>query len=83
MLSYSAQAFNDKIATYSEIKAKIQDISSPIDFLALAKAEGFDLDFSDLQAIAQEAFQQWLERLPPKTREFFHAVAMIKPSTTS
>jgi predicted ribosomally synthesized peptide with nif11-like leader len=74
MLSNSAQAFNDKIATYPELKAKIQNISSSIDFLSLAKAEGFDLDLPDLQSIAQAAFQQWLERLPPKTREFFHTV---------
>jgi predicted ribosomally synthesized peptide with nif11-like leader len=74
MLSHSAQAFNDKVATSPELQTKLRTITSPIDFLALAKAEGFDLDFSDLQAIAQEAFQQWLERLPPKTSEFFHTV---------
>jgi predicted ribosomally synthesized peptide with nif11-like leader len=74
MLSHSAQAFNEKIADSPELQTKLQNISSPIDFLALAKAEGFDLDFPDLQAIAQEAFQQWLERLPAKTREFFRAV---------
>ena len=64
MLSHSAQAFNEKIATSPELQTKLQKISSPIDFLALANAEGFDLDFPDLQAIAQEAFQQWLEWLP-------------------
>jgi predicted ribosomally synthesized peptide with nif11-like leader len=74
MLSHSSKAFNEKIGTSSELQAKIQNISSPIDFLTLAKAEGFDLDFPDLQAIAQEAFEQWLERLPPKTHEFFRTV---------
>lgn len=74
MLSHSAQAFNDKVATSPELQTKLRTITSPIDFLALAKAEGFDLDFSDLQAIAQEAFQDWLKQLPPKTSEFFHTV---------
>jgi len=74
MLSHSAQAFNEKIATSPELQTKLQKISSPIDFLALAKAEGFDLDLPDLQAIAQEAFQRWLEWLPPKTSEFFRTV---------
>ena len=31
-------------------------------------------DLPDLQAIAQEAFQQWLEWLPPKTSQFFRTV---------
>ena len=74
MLSDCAQAFNEKIATSPELQTKLQKISSPIDFLALAKAEGFDLDLPDLQAIAQEAFQRWLEQLPPKTSEFFRTV---------
>jgi predicted ribosomally synthesized peptide with nif11-like leader len=82
MLSHSAQAFYDKVATSPELQTKLRTITSPIDFLALAKAEGFDLDFSDLQAVsrseccrtAQEAFQQWLKQLPPKTSEFFRTV---------
>jgi predicted ribosomally synthesized peptide with nif11-like leader len=74
MLSDRAQAFNEKIATSPELQTKLQNISSPIDFLTLAKAEGFDLDFPDLQAIAQEAFERWLERLPLKAREFFRTV---------
>ena len=74
MLSDCARAFNEKIATSPELQTKLQNISSPIDVLTLAKAEGFDLDFPDLQAIAQDAFERWLERLPPKTREFFRTV---------
>ena len=44
MLSHCAQAFNEKIATSPELQTKLQKISSPIEFLALANAEGFDLD---------------------------------------
>jgi predicted ribosomally synthesized peptide with nif11-like leader len=64
MLSHSAQAFNEKIATSPDLQTKLQKISSPIDFLALAKAEGFDLNPQDLQAIAQEAFQSLRVRFP-------------------
>jgi predicted ribosomally synthesized peptide with nif11-like leader len=74
MLSHSAQAFNKKIATSPEFQTKLHNISSPIDFLALAQAEGFDLDLPDLQTLAQEAFQDWLKQLPSKTREFFYTV---------
>ena len=70
----SVQAFNDKVAASPELQAQLRSVTSPMEFLALAKAEGFDLTGQDFQAIVQSAFQQWLEKLAPKLREFFSQV---------
>jgi hypothetical protein len=74
MLSKSVQAFNDRIAASPELQTKLRNLTSPLDFLSLAQSEGLDLTMPDFQAIAQQAYQQWSEKLPPKTRDFFNQV---------
>jgi predicted ribosomally synthesized peptide with nif11-like leader len=83
MLSKSVQEFIDRVATSPELQSKLHNLSSPLDFLSLAKSEGFDLTMPDFQAIAQQAYQQWSEKLPPKTRDFFSQVHTPKNSTTN
>lgn len=71
MLSESLQAFNDKVAVSSELRAKLNALNSPIDFLALAKGEGCDLTPQDFQTLAQQAYQQWIKQLDPKISLLF------------
>ncbi|PSB54563.1 Nif11-like leader peptide family natural product precursor [Chamaesiphon polymorphus] len=78
MLSKSVRAFNDRVAASVELQTKLRAVTSPIDFLALAKSEGLDLSGEDFQMMVQEAYQQWLERLDPKMREFFSRVRSTK-----
>jgi predicted ribosomally synthesized peptide with nif11-like leader len=78
MLSKSVQAFNDKVATAPELQAKLKAVTSPMDFLALAKAEGFDLNGQDFQILVQQAYQQWIDRLAPKMSGFFSEVRSNK-----
>jgi predicted ribosomally synthesized peptide with nif11-like leader len=74
MLSNSVQAFNDRVATDPELQTKLRAINSPMDFLALAKSEGFDLTGQDFQILAQQAYQQWIGKLDPKMSGFFSQV---------
>lgn len=74
MSSESVQAFNNKVAASPELQAQIRDITNPMEFLALAKTEGFDLTGQDFQGMVQAAYQQWLDRLDPKMRAFFSQV---------
>jgi predicted ribosomally synthesized peptide with nif11-like leader len=74
MLSKSVQAFNDRVADSPELQAKLRAITSPMDFLSLAKAEGLDLDGQDFQSMVQQAYQQWCETLDPKMSDFFRQV---------
>ncbi len=78
MSSESVQAFNKRVAASPELQAQLRDVTNPMEFLALAKAEGFDLTGQDFQAIAQAAYQQWLDRLDPKLRSFFNQVHNTK-----
>lgn len=70
----SVQAFNEKVIASPALQAKLRDIVSPMDFLAIAKAEGFDLNGQDLQGMVQQAFHQWIDLLPTKTGDFFRQV---------
>lgn len=74
MSSDAVKAFNDQVAASPTLQAQLQAVTSPREFLALAQAAGFDLTGQDLSAIAQAAFQQWLDRLDPKLRDFFRQV---------
>jgi predicted ribosomally synthesized peptide with nif11-like leader len=74
MLSKSVQAFNDRVAASPELQTKLRTITSPIDFLSLAKAEGLDLNGQDFQSMVQQAYQQWCQTLEPKMSAFFHQV---------
>jgi predicted ribosomally synthesized peptide with nif11-like leader len=71
MLSKSVLAFNDKVAANSQLQTKLRAITSPMDFLALAKSEGLDLTGQDFQILVQQAYQQWIEQLDPKMSGFF------------
>jgi predicted ribosomally synthesized peptide with nif11-like leader len=71
MLSNSVQAFNDKVATDPALQTKLRSITSPLDFLALAKSEGLDLTGQDFQSLVQQAYHQWIEQLDPKMSGFF------------
>ena len=74
MLSESVRAFNDRVAVSPELQGKLRAVTSPLDFLALAKTEGFDLSIQDFQMVVQQAYQQWIDRLAPKLSKFFSQV---------
>jgi predicted ribosomally synthesized peptide with nif11-like leader len=74
MLSNSVQAFNDKVANDPALQTKLRSITSPLDFLALAKSEGLDLTGQDFQSLVQQAYQQWIEQLDPKISGFFSQI---------
>jgi predicted ribosomally synthesized peptide with nif11-like leader len=74
MLSNSVQAFNDKVAADPALQTKLRAITSPVDFLALAKSEGLDLTDQDFQVLVQQAYQQWIEKLEPKMSSFFSQI---------
>jgi predicted ribosomally synthesized peptide with nif11-like leader len=74
MLSKSIQAFNDKVAASPELKTKLRSITSPLDFLALAKSEGLDLTGQDFQVLVQQVYQEWIDKLDPKVSGFFSQI---------
>jgi predicted ribosomally synthesized peptide with nif11-like leader len=74
MLSNSVQAFNDKVAADPALQTKLRAITSPVDFLALAKSEGLDLTDQDFQVLVQQAYQQWIEKLETKMSSFFSQI---------
>jgi predicted ribosomally synthesized peptide with nif11-like leader len=74
MLSNSVQAFNDKVATSPALQTKLRSITTPLDFLALAKSEGLDLSGEDFQILVQQAYQQWIEKLDPKMSGLFSQI---------
>ena len=74
MLFNSLQAFNDKVAASPVLQTKLRSITSPLDFLALAKSEGLDLTGQDFQILAQQAYQQWIDRLDSKMSDFFSQI---------
>ena len=74
MLSNSVQAFNDKVAADPALQTKLRSITSPMDFLALAKSEGLDLTGEDFQILVQQAYQQWIDKLEPKMSGFFSQI---------
>jgi predicted ribosomally synthesized peptide with nif11-like leader len=74
MISNSVQAFNDRVAASPELQTQLRAVTSPMDFLALAKSEGLDFSGEDFQMVVQQAYQQWLEQLDPKLSEFFGRV---------
>jgi predicted ribosomally synthesized peptide with nif11-like leader len=74
MLSNFVQAFNDKVATSPALQMKLRSIVSPLEFLALAKSEGLDLTGQDFQILAQQAYQQWIEKLDPKMSGLFSQI---------
>jgi hypothetical protein len=78
MLSQPVQAFNDKVAASLELQTQLRAITSPLDFLALAKSAGCDLSSQDFQILVQQAYQQWIDRLDPKTGGFFRQVRSNK-----
>jgi predicted ribosomally synthesized peptide with nif11-like leader len=78
MRSESVLTFNERLAASPELQLQLEVVSSPSDFLALAKSAGFDLSGEDFQMMVQQAYQQWLAQLDPKLREFFSQVRNTK-----
>jgi predicted ribosomally synthesized peptide with nif11-like leader len=74
MLSKSIHTFNDKVAADPALQTKLGAITSPLEFLALAKSEGLDLSGQDFQILAQQAYQQWIGQLDPKMSDFFSQI---------
>jgi predicted ribosomally synthesized peptide with nif11-like leader len=70
----SWQAFNAKVAESLELREKLKSITSPVELFGLAKEQGLELTGEDLQAIAQNAYQQWLSSLEGQVRAFFAKV---------
>jgi Nif11 domain len=75
----SWQAFNAKLAESPELQAKVEAMTSPLELFALAKAEGDELTAEDMQAIAQNAYQEWISSLEGQVRDFF-IKAQIDPA---
>jgi predicted ribosomally synthesized peptide with nif11-like leader len=71
MQTQAAQAFSQKVAASSELRAKIRAMKSVDDLMGLANELGLQLTGDDLQSLAQQAYQQWLANLPPQSRPFF------------
>lgn len=67
----SWQAFNSRVAKSNELNEKLKSVTSPFELLTLAREEGFELTNEDLQAIAENAFDQWISQLDGKVRLFF------------
>lgn len=78
MLPKSVQAFNDKVAASPELQTKLRAVTSPMDFLSLAKAEGLEIDGQDFQTMVQQAYQQWIGQLDAKMSGFFSQVRSDK-----
>jgi predicted ribosomally synthesized peptide with nif11-like leader len=78
MSSKSLQAFNDKVAASPELQTKLRAVTSPMEFLSFAKAEGLALSGQDFQTVVQEAYQQWIAQLDTKMSEFFNQVRSDK-----
>ncbi len=74
MLANSVRAFYDRVSASPALQTKLRVINSPLDFLALTKAEGLDLSGQDFQILVQQAYQQWIDRLDPKLSDFFSQV---------
>ncbi|MCY7336296.1 MAG: Nif11-like leader peptide family natural product precursor [Chamaesiphon sp.] len=74
MLSKSIQAFNDKVAASPALQSKLRALTSPLEFLALAKSEGLDLTGQDFRILVQQNYQQWIDRLDPKMSSFFSQI---------
>ncbi len=74
MLSESIQAFNDRVAASPELQIELRALTSPMDFLALAKSVGLDLTGQDFQVLVQQAYQQWIGKLDPQVSSFFSHV---------
>ncbi len=74
MSTETVQAFHDRVAASPELQTKLNAITSAPAFLALAQAEGFDFTGHDFQLIAQQSYQQWIERLDPRISAFFSQV---------
>jgi predicted ribosomally synthesized peptide with nif11-like leader len=74
MLSESIEAFNDKVAADPTLQTKLRALTSPLEFLALAKSEGLDLTGQDFQILVQQAYQQWIDQLDPKMSVFFSQI---------
>jgi predicted ribosomally synthesized peptide with nif11-like leader len=70
----SWQAFNAKVAESPELREKLKLVTSPVELFGLAKEQGLELTGEDLQAIAQNAYQQWLSSLKGQVRVFFAKV---------
>lgn len=71
MSSQTAAAFNAKLMGSPVLLDQIQTVSSPMELITFARVQGFELTTEDLQAIAQQAYQQWLNQLPLPLRSFF------------
>jgi predicted ribosomally synthesized peptide with nif11-like leader len=74
MLSNSVQAFYDQVAADPALQIKLRAITSPMEFLALAKLEGLDLTGQDFQILVQQAYQQWIGLLDSKMSSFFSQI---------
>lgn len=75
----SVAAFNAKVAASVELQARLRAIASPVDLVNFAREQGIELTSADLQAIAQTAYQQWINHLNPAVRPFFEQ-AQVMPA---
>lgn len=77
MSALSVAAFNAKVAASAELQARLRAITSPMELVSFAREQGVELTSADLQAIAQTAYQQWINHLNPAIRPFFEQAQVM------
>ncbi|PZD75417.1 hypothetical protein C1752_00432 [Acaryochloris thomasi RCC1774] len=81
MQTQTAQAFSQAIADSAELQARIRSMTSVGELMALTRELGFQFTGDDLKSLAQQAYQQWLSDLQPRSRPFFERLHADEPLT--
>lgn len=74
MLSKTIEKFNEQIDNSPTLQTKLKSINSPLDLINIAKQEGFEITLEDFKALAQQAYQKWIESIDSPSRIFFEKV---------
>ena len=67
----NAHSFDRLVKDSPPLQARIEQMRSPIELIALAKAEGVELTMEDMGEIAQTAYHAWVITLAPPMGRFF------------
>ncbi|AFY92330.1 Nif11-like leader peptide family natural product precursor [Chamaesiphon minutus] len=67
----NARSFDRLVKDSPALQSQIEQMRSPIELIALARAEGVELTMEDMREIAQTAYHAWVITLDPPMRSFF------------
>lgn len=67
----SWQAFNQRVVESADLQQAIAALTTPVQLFELARQCGIELTGEDMQAIAQNAYHQWINTLDGNNRLFF------------